>query len=170
MAAIVFKWIIFLIASLFAIFSAVMMVTRRNPVHSALWLVVTFISLAVLYFLLNATFIAISQVIVYAGAIMMLFLFVIMLIHLEREPEDIGRLGAFKILAIVLTLLLFIEVALGVYYHEVGTLKPGSIPYGDAKSVGSLLYTKYFFPFEIASILLLIGIVGAVVLAKRRKG
>lgn len=170
MVAIVFKWIVFLVASLFSIFSSIMMVTRRNPVHSALWLVVTFISLAVIYFLLNATFIAISQIIVYAGAIMMLFLFVIMLIHLEKGPEEIGRIGASRIFAVVLTILLFIEVLVAVYYYNVGTVKPEPMPYGDAKTVGSLLYTKYLFPFEIASILLLVGIVGAVVLAKRRKG
>ncbi|MCX7857463.1 MAG: NADH-quinone oxidoreductase subunit J [Deltaproteobacteria bacterium] len=169
MVPIVFKWIVFLVASLLAIFSAIMMVTRRNPVHSALWLVVTFISLAVLYFLLNATFIAISQIIVYAGAIMMLFLFVIMLIHLEKGPEELKVLGASKIFAIVLTVLLFVEIAVGVYYYRVTTFKPGPMPLGDAKTVGFLLYTNYLFPFEIASILLLVGIVGAVMLAKRRK-
>ncbi|MCS7280581.1 MAG: NADH-quinone oxidoreductase subunit J [Desulfobacterota bacterium] len=169
MAAIVLKWVVFILASILAIFSSIMMVTRRNPVHSALWLVVTFISLAVLYFLLNATFIAISQVIVYAGAIMMLFLFVIMLIHVERGPEALGKLKPSNIFAIVLTMLLFIEVAIGIYYYRVIEFKPGAIPSGDVKSVGSLLYTKYLFPFEIASILLLVGIVGAVVLAKRRK-
>lgn len=170
MAGIVFKWIVFIVASLLCIFSSAMMITRKNPVHSALWLVVTFVSLAVIYFLLNATFIAISQVIVYAGAIMMLFLFVIMLIHLEREPEEIGKLSAPRIFALVLTILIFVEILIGVYFYKLGAQKPEPLPYGDARSVGTLLYTKYFFPFEIASILLLVGIIGAVVLAKRRRG
>ncbi len=169
MAEIVFKWIVFFIASILSIFSSVMMVTRKNPVHSALWLVVTFISLAVLYFLLNATFIAISQVIVYAGAIMMLFLFVIMLIHLEKGPEEIGKMTVSRIFAVVLTVLLFVEILVGVYFYRAWTVKPEPMPFGDPKTVGKLLYTKYLFPFEIASVLLLVGIIGAVVLAKRRK-
>jgi NADH-quinone oxidoreductase subunit J len=78
-----FKWFIFIVMALLAIGSSLMMVTRRNPIHSALWLVVTFFSIATHYVLLNATFIAVAQVMVYAGAIMMLTLFIIMLIHLE---------------------------------------------------------------------------------------
>lgn len=169
MVEIVFKSVIFILASAVSIVSALMMVTRRNPIHSALWLVVTFISIAILYFLLNATFIAISQVIVYAGAIMMLFLFVIMLIHLEREGGELERINVPRIFAIFLTLVILAEVLIGIYYFKVETLSHESMPLGDAKTVGQLLYTKYLFPFEVASILLLVGIVGAVLLAKRRK-
>ena len=82
-----FKWFIFVAMAIIAVGSSLMMVTRKNPIHSALWLIVTFFSLAVLYVLLNATFIAVAQVMVYAGAIMMLVLFVIMLIHLESGPS-----------------------------------------------------------------------------------
>jgi NADH-quinone oxidoreductase subunit J len=169
MAAILFKWFVFLVASIFSVFSSVMMVTRRNPVHSALWLVCTFISIAVLYFLLNATFVAATQVMVYAGAIMMLFLFVIMLIHLEREVEPLRRISVAKLIAIVLTLLLFVEIIVGLSLAKISEVRPSVPIQGDARSIGTLLYGKYLFPFEIASILLLIGIVGAIVLAKRRK-
>src|SRR5574340_1292162 len=78
-----FKGIIFIIASLLAVISSLFMVTRKNPVHSALWMIVTFFNMAVIYLVLNAQFIAVAQVMVYAGAIMMLILFVIMLVHME---------------------------------------------------------------------------------------
>ena len=80
-----FQWAVFLAASIIALIASLMMVTRRNPIHAALWLIVAFFSLAVIYLTLHAQFIAVAQVIVYAGAIMMLIVFVIMLIHLESE-------------------------------------------------------------------------------------
>lgn len=169
MAAIVFKWFVFLFAACFALFSSLMVITRKNPVHSALWLVCTFISIAILYFLLNATFIAAAQVIVYAGAIMMLFLFVIMLIHLEREVEPLRGISVSKVIAIVLTVLLFVEIVVALSVGRVPEVRQYVAVQGDARSIGTLLYGKYLFPFEMASILLLIGIVGAIVLAKRRK-
>src|SRR3989339_1344211 len=87
-----FKGIVFIVAALVAIISALLMTTRKNPVHSALWMIVTFFSMAVIYLLLNAQFIAVAQVMVYAGAIMMLILFVIMLVHMERGGEvDAGK-------------------------------------------------------------------------------
>src|SRR5574340_1041835 len=82
-----FKGIIFIIASLLAVISSLFMVTRKNPVHSALWMIVTFFAMAVIYLILNAQFIAVAQVMVYAGAIMMLILFVIMLVHMETGGE-----------------------------------------------------------------------------------
>ena len=84
-----FQWVVFIAAAAVCLLGALMMVTRRNPIHSALWLIVTFFSLAVIYVTLKAQFIAVAQVVVYAGAIMMLIIFVIMLIHLEQRirPE-----------------------------------------------------------------------------------
>ena len=87
-----FKWFVFIVMALLAIGSSLMMVTRRNPVHSALWLVVTFFSIATHYVLLNATFIAVAQIMVYAGAIMMLTLFIIMLIHLEWGAQVLCKI------------------------------------------------------------------------------
>lgn len=172
-AAIAFKWFIFLSTALLTLFSSVMMVTRRNPIHSALWLIVAFFCLGIIYLTLNAQFIAVAQVMVYAGAIMMLILFVIMLIHLEKETVEAAKFSAGKAVGAFITVILFLEVAAGVISYRVagqgitaGPSPTGAV--GTVGPVGALLYGQYLFPFEIASILLLVGIIGAVILAKRR--
>ena len=169
-----FSWLIFSASALVAVVASILMVTRRNPIHSALWLIVTFFSLAILYLTLNAQFIAVAQVIVYAGAIMMLIIFVIMLIHLEQGPELTGKFSGGKSIGAFITVILLLEIAAALLSFQVTGMKGSFTPAvlasaGDVKSVGTVLYGKYMFPFEIASILLLIGIVGAVVLSKRRK-
>ena len=174
MIATAFSWLVFIGAGLVAIVASLLMVTRRNPVHSALWLIVAFFSLAIIYLSLNAQFIAVAQVIVYAGAIMMLILFVIMLIHLETEQEVTGKITGAKIIASFITIILFLEIVAAVLSFRVTAQKGPFTPemladFGNVRTVGMVLYGKYMFPFEIASILLLIGIVGAVVLSKRRK-
>ena len=174
MMATAFSWLIFIGAGLIAIVASLLMVTRRNPVHSALWLIVAFFSLAIIYLSLNAQFIAVAQVIVYAGAIMMLILFVIMLIYLETEQELTSKITGAKIIASFITIILFLEIVAAILSFQVTGKKGPFTPEvlakaGNVKSVGMMLYGKYMFPFEIASILLLIGIVGAVVLSKRRK-
>ena len=173
-----FKGIIFILAAFAASISALLMVTRKNPIHSALWMILTFFSMAVIYLLLNAQFIAVAQVMVYAGAIMMLILFVIMLVEMEKEeagkPGETPRSRKKKIAGALITVILFVEVFLGVLFYRM-TGKVGDYPVemvnniGNVKTVGSLLYGKYLFPSEIASILLLVGIVGAVVITKRNK-
>ncbi len=175
MIANAFSWLIFIAAGLVSIVASLLMVTRRNPVHSALWLIVAFFSIGIIYLALNAQFIAVAQVIVYAGAIMMLILFVIMLIHLETEQELTGKMTGGKIIASFITIILFLEVvaavlSFGVMTGVKGQFTPEALAAsGNVRSVGTVLYGKYMFPFEIASILLLIGIVGAVILSKRRK-
>ncbi|OPY63935.1 MAG: NADH-quinone oxidoreductase subunit J [Syntrophorhabdaceae bacterium PtaU1.Bin034] len=168
-----FKWAVFLVASILSLFCAIMMVTRRNPIHSALWLIVAFFSVAVIYLTLGAQFIAVAQLIVYAGAIMMLIVFVIMLIHLESEMIEKGRFSGGKIIGSFITVILFLEIAAALLSFKASGVKAvsaaGSEQIGSVASVGTFLYGKYLFPFEIASILLLIGIIGAVVLARRRK-
>ena len=174
MIAVGFKWLVFISMAVVAIGSSLMMVTRKNPIHSAIWLIVTFCSVAGLYVLLNATFIAVAQVMVYAGAIMMLVIFVIMLIHLEAGPQLAVKRSSAKLIGSVITVLLFVQV-LGAFivYSNVG--KKGTYSaqtlatMGNTQAVGTLLYGKYVFAFEIASILLLVGIIGAVVLAKKTK-
>lgn len=174
MIAMGFKWLIFIAMAVVAIGSSLMMVTRKNPIHSAVWLIVTFCSVAGLYVLLNATFIAVAQVMVYAGAIMMLVIFVIMLIHLEAGPQMAAKRSFAKVIGSVITILLFLQV-LGAFmvYGNVG--KKGAYSatalakLGNVQAVGTVLYGKYVFAFEIASILLLVGIIGAVVLAKKTK-
>ncbi|HEY3278841.1 MAG TPA: NADH-quinone oxidoreductase subunit J [Syntrophorhabdaceae bacterium] len=172
MIAVGFKWFIFSAMAIIAVGSSLMMVTRRNPIHSALWLIVAFCSLAGIYVLLNATFMALAQVMVYAGAIMMLVLFVIMLIHLESDLVEKAKRSFPKAIGAIITILLFVQVAAGIAaFQNVG--KKGAITpevmaaAGNAQVVGSMLYGKYAFAFEVASVLLLVGIVGAVVLAKR---
>jgi len=159
-----------------AILGGLMCITRRNPVASALWLVVTLFALAGLFVILDAQFLAALQVLVYAGAIMVLFLFVIMLLNLGRagRPADIkggfGKLIA-TLLAGGLALQLLTVAKLGP--PEAIRMPPGSMEAlqreeGLVSVVGRSLYGDYLIPFEITSILLLAAIVGAVVLAKRK--
>jgi NADH-quinone oxidoreductase subunit J len=168
----VFKWVIFSASGLIALFGAIMTVTRRNPIHSALWLIVAFFSLAVVYLTLHAQFIAVAQVMVYAGAIMMLIIFVIMLVQLEVETVRKARVTGAKVIGTFITVILFLEVAAAFVTFPGTSAKPAVAAgeaVGDVASVGTALYGKYLFPFEIASILLLVGVVGAVVLARRSK-
>jgi NADH-quinone oxidoreductase subunit J len=168
------KWIIFLSMALLSIVSSLLMVTRRNAIHSALWLIVTFFSIAIIYLTLGAQFIAVAQVIVYAGAIVMLIVFVVMLIHLEKEAQESRKFTGAKMVAFFVTIILFLEIlAAGISFQTAGKkgiFTPEALASaGNVESVGRILYGQYLFPFEIASILLLIGIVGAVILTKRRK-
>ena len=169
-----FRWAVFLVASILSIFCSIMMVTRKNPIHSALWLIVAFFSLAVIYLTLHAQFIAVAQVMVYAGAIMMLIIFVIMLIQLELEGLKRGRLSGAKIIGSFITAILFLEimaVLMAFRGSAAKTVVSGAATegMGTVASVGTALYGKFLFPFEVASILLLVGVVGAVVLSRRRK-
>lgn len=168
-----FRWVVFAISGLIALFGALMMVTRRNSIHAALWLIVAFFSMAVVYLTLHAQFIAVAQVMVYAGAIMMLIIFVIMLIQLEVETVKKTRITGAKVIGTFITIILFLEIAAAFVTFPGSSSKPAvagaAQPIGDVASVGTALYGKYLFPFEIASILLLVGVVGAVVLARRSK-
>jgi NADH-quinone oxidoreductase subunit J len=153
---------------------AVMVVTTKNTVHSVLFLVMNFLFVAALYVMLGAQFLAVIQVLVYAGGIVVLYLFVVMLVNLKRPPEahqDPHRHGTFGfwLAAAVLAEL----VAIGVYgYSSAAPAAPvaavASMPVsGNTEQVGWLLYTSYLIPFEIASMLLLVAMIGAIVLAKR---
>ena len=151
---------------------AVMVVATKNTVHSVLFLVMNFLFVAALYVLLGAQFLAAIQVLVYAGGIVVLYLFVVMLVNLKRPPEahqDPHRRGmlGFWLAAAVLAEL----VAIGVYGYAAPPTAPiASAPMpvaGNTEQVGWLLYTSYLIPFEIASMLLLVAMIGAIVLAKR---
>jgi NADH-quinone oxidoreductase subunit J len=151
------------------VLGALLTITRRNPVHSALSLIFTLLALAGLYLMLYAPFVAGVQIILYAGGIMVLFLFVIMLVNLEKaELEEqfnkqwlVGGLAA----AIFGGLLLFIYVKGKGVFPATFVLKPEQ---DNTQMIGTMLYRGYAFPFEIASVLLLVAIVGAVVMAKKR--
>ena len=161
--------ILFLILAAAAIISAILMVTRKNPVSSALYLVFNFFIIAVLYLFLRAQFIAIIQITVYAGAIMVLFLFVIMLLNLGDDKLLKWKLNSTRTLASLMGLALLAEI---IYYvtnfTSASALAPDSESMGTVEAIGKVLYRSYLFPFEITSILLLAAIVGAIFLAKRK--
>jgi len=158
-----------------AVLSAFLCITRRSPVASALWLVCTFFNIAALFVLLDAHFIAAAQVLVYAGAIMVLFLFVIMLLNLGRSgPGDMkgpwGRVVAVAAGVVLALELLVLRLAVPPAEFR---LPPGTIARevearGAVQAVAQPLFQAYLIPFEITSLMLLVAIVGAVVLAKRR--
>jgi NADH-quinone oxidoreductase subunit J len=170
--SIVFEWLVFLGTAFVAILAAILMVTRKNPIHAALFLILTFLCTAVLFFLLQNPFIAIIQVLVYAGAIMMLIIFVIMLLELEEELTSPLKLSFSKGVGVLTALL----IMLGLFFAVFGGAKGASGEYipetlsqlGSTRVVGKLLFTEYLLPFEIVSILLMVAIVGAIVLAKQR--
>jgi NADH-quinone oxidoreductase subunit J len=161
-----FAYAVFFLFAAIAVVFAIIVITHKNPVVSALSLVMTLFALAVMYVLLEAPFIAALQVIIYAGAIMVLFLFVIMLLNLQHEEEPSGRpvqqfLGWFGGAAFALTLVYYIGKATIV-------LDLPSTPYAsDVRSIGKRLFEAYILPFEMVSILLLAAIVGALVVSAR---
>ena len=163
--------ITFFILAIIAIAAALGMLFSRSAVYSALFLVLNFGTVAVFYILLNAPFIAMAQVSVYAGAIMVLFLFVIMLLGTELLPPS-KALPWQRPLAIFLGVILFVELGYLLFIRNAAT---GDVPqpiqaFGSPQDVGQALFSSYLLPFEITSVLLLIAMVGAIVLAIREKG
>lgn len=160
-----------LFASICAV-SAVLMITRPNPVISALFLVLNFASLAGLYLTLNAQFIAVAQVIVYAGAIMVFFLFVIMLLNPDREKKFLEHKPKLKIFAAAVVALILIQliyvVFLGKPSDSITPEVAESINAGTIERIGREMFTKYVLPFEAAGYLLLAATIGALVLAKKK--
>jgi len=162
------EWVAFLVVAACAIASAVGLVVRPNPLHGALFLVGNLFSVAVLYLMLRAEFLALAQVIVYAGAIMVLFIFAIMLLVPGRSESDPDPLGPQRLLALPFAALLGLVVVLVLPYAGGQAVRPVA-PVG-AGGIGQLLFTDYLFPFEVTSLVLLAALVGALTLAKRRPG
>jgi len=158
--------ILFWVLSVVAVLSALMVVISKNPVYSVLWLIITFFSISGHYILLNAQFLAIVNIIVYAGAIMVLFLFVIMLMNLTRDTEP-QKNKWLKLAGAVAggSLLLVLVAALRNTEKNMTELGTGDI--GLIKNLGRVLFNEYVVPFEISSILFLSAMVGAVVIGKR---
>ncbi len=149
----------------------VLVITARNTVHSVLFLVANFLFVAGLYVTLGAQFLAVIQVVVYAGGIVVLYLFVVMLVNLKRPPEahqDKRRRGR---LGLVFSLVVLAEIVMIAVYKVASpaSLVPPGPPMGqrNVELVGWLLYTDYLIPFELASMLLLVAMIGAIVLARR---
>ena len=160
--------ILFWFLSVVALFSALMVITSKNPVYSVLWLIATFFAISGQYILLNAQFLAIVHVIVYAGAIMVLFLFVIMLMNLNKETEPqknrwlkmAGAVAGGCLLLVLVAALKDTDVK-----QQQALVNEGSI--GLIKNLGKELFTTYVVPFEISSVLFLSAMVGAVVIGKK---
>jgi NADH-quinone oxidoreductase subunit J len=163
--------LVFWVCGTLAIVFSLIMILMRNPVHSALSLVVVFISLALLYLLLGAEFLAAVQVIVYAGAIMVLFLFVIMLLNLDDEVKSRGKsFVALKTFSIIGAGCVLLFLLAGGVFRTFAGMKSVAVPaaVSNTQAVAELLFTKYLLPFEVTSILLLAAIVGAIVLAGKK--
>ncbi len=163
--------VVFAINTLAAVFSAINVISQRNPVYCALFLVANFFCLAVYYLLLDAQFLAAVQIIVYAGAIMVLFLFVVTLLAPGREEVANDRLRVLQAPAVILGVILGGGVAVSLMFNDIHLGLPpdnANAPLGTVQIVGSQLFQNFLFPFEITSLLLLVAMLGAVVLAKRR--
>ncbi len=162
--------LIFYVLASVALISAGLVIWSRNAVHSAIYLVLTFLCVAAIYVLLQAEFVAAVQVLVYAGGIMVLFLFVIMLVNLQDTLGPRVRVHATVSGTVGLAL-----VGLILYVYAQGRPQSTFVGAGAAlrgggnlQAVGALLYTNYLLPFEVASILLLVAMIGAIVLARPR--
>lgn len=161
----------FFVLALIAVAAALGMLLGRNAVYSALFLVLNFGTVAVFYILLNAPFIALSQVSVYAGAIMVLFLFVIMLLGTQHLPRS-QALPWQAPLAWVLGLILAGEAVYLLFFRNsaAGGIPQPDASFGSPLQVGQALFSTYLLPFEITSVLLLVAMVGAIVLTIKKKG
>ena len=158
--------LLFILLSMMAIGSAVMMIVSKSPVHSVLWLIVVFFAISGHYVLLNAQFLAIVNIIVYAGAIMVLFLFVVMMMNLNVKTEPIKNYRL-QLISVITggTFLLVLLSALMKTNQQLVQMKIGDA--GLINVLGKTLFTNYVLPFEISSVLFLSAMIGAVVTAKK---
>jgi NADH-quinone oxidoreductase subunit J len=167
------EMVAFWIVAAVAVVSAVGVITRRNAVQSAISLLVNLFSVAVLYLLLRAEFLAAVQVVVYAGAIMVLFLFVIMMLIPGREEMGSDRLGFLRSMAVVLAVVLVIEAGIILGRGLGGGGGEGAAParaeIAGAGDVGLLLFSDFLLPLEATAVLLLVAVVGTMVLARTRR-
>ena len=168
-----FEAFIFYFVSAVLLFAALRVITARNPVHAALFLVLAFFTSAGIWLLLQAEFLAIALVLVYVGAVMVLFLFVVMMldVNLARIREHFWSylpIGALVALLLVAEMAL---VLLGGYFSTEGAPEPPALPeaYSNTKELGRLIYTEYVYAFEIAAVILLVAIVAAIALTLRRR-
>jgi NADH-quinone oxidoreductase subunit J len=168
-----FEMVFFILLAVVTTITAILVIVQRNPVASAIYLIITLFCLAGIYLLLSAQFIAVIQVLVYAGAIMVLFLFVIMLLNLEKEKKIITRHRLQKVLGVFLGVILLAQI--GMIFNSVlleggkGNFPPEKVAaIGNTEVVARLLFTDFLLPFEITSVLLLVAIIGAIVLAKKQ--
>ena len=167
--------IVFWVFAPISVGSAIAMLLQRNAVHAALFLVVNFFTIAVFYLVLGASFLFAVQIIVYAGAIMVLFLFVIMLLGVDREESLLERLRGQRVLAIALGVGIAVELIVAIRAGiGFSTKAPADFDAvvnrgGNAEAIARVLFREYFFPFEVTSVLLIVAAIAVVVLASRRR-
>ncbi len=168
-----------LIQILFYLFAAVLVgaaigvITARNPVHSVMFLVLAFFNSSVLWVLLGAEFLAIVLVLVYVGAVMVLFLFVVMMLDINVEQAKSG-FTRYAPLGLVVVIIMAVELAQVIWVRDMGMigtdeLVPLAADYNNTRELGLLLYTDYFYAFELAAVILLVAIVAAIALTMRRR-
>jgi NADH-quinone oxidoreductase subunit J len=168
-----FEKFVFYVFAAVLVFAATMVITRRNPVHSVLFLVLAFFNAAGLWMLLEAEFLAITLVLVYVGAVMVLFLFVVMMLDIE-VAELRASFIKYMPIGILIGLLMIIELLLVVGPKHFGLDKYAAparhgADYSNTRELGEMLYTNYLYPFEIAAVILLVAIVAAISLTLRRR-
>ena len=168
-----FEKFVFYVFAAVLVFAATMVITRRNPVHSVLFLVLAFFNAAGLWMLLEAEFLAITLVLVYVGAVMVLFLFVVMMLDIEIAELRASFIKYMPI-GILIGLLMIVELLLVVGPKHFGLDKYAAparhgAEYSNTKELGEMLYTNYLYPFEIAAVILLVAIVAAISLTLRRR-
>lgn len=166
-----FETVVFYVFAAILLGSALRVITARNPVHAALYLVLAFFTAAAIWLLLRAEFLAITLVLVYVGAVMVLFLFVVMMldVNLERMREGFWQ---YLPLGLVVGILMAFEMAVVLYDRWQGLARTPKVPaagYSNTKELGRLLYTQYAYAFELAAVLLLVAIVAAIALTLRRR-
>ncbi len=164
--------VLFWVFGALAVAGTLVVILSRNPVNSAIGLLFCFFTTACLYVLLDAQFVAVIQVLIYAGAIMVLFLFTIMLLNLETDIKKEVTSPGTRILGISIGSGILFEIALLLWHYRItpflGTYTPEKLSLtGNIQAIGRSIFRDYILPFEILSVLLIIGIIGAVVLAKR---
>jgi NADH-quinone oxidoreductase subunit J len=164
--------VIFYCVAAAAVITAVLMTLQRNPLMSAICLIANFFCIAALYLILQAQFLAVIQIVVYAGAIMVLVVFVIMLLNLGDEAKLTERLDIRKVAGTTLVFGLLLELLYLVGFADMTPSARGfpleATDLGTVESIGSAMFTQFLFPFEITSLLLLAAIIGAIILAKKR--
>lgn len=161
--------VLFCIFAIGAVASAVFTITRKNPVSAAMSLVSHFVMLSGLYLTLQAQFVAVVQVLVYAGAIMVLVIFVIMLLNIGDEQKLHEKVQLRTILGSLIAALFAVQIIIGVLCKPTGRnqIASNALEIGTTENIGNVLFTQYLFPFEAVSLLLLATLIGSVILAKR---
>jgi NADH-quinone oxidoreductase subunit J len=162
--------VVFFVLAVLAILGAISLILQRHPIHSALSLIVVMVALAGMYLLMGAEFVAAVQIIVYGGAIMVLFVFVIMLLNAGvEERTSFSRMAGFAGIPLTLALLVVIAAAILTGHGSIQTAaQTGAV--APTRTLSMMLFQNFVYPFELTSFLILVAIIGAIVLAQREKG